>query len=422
MITRVLEHPLAKTLGPGIIFASTAIGVSHLVQSTRAGAEFGLALVGFVILANLLKYPFFEYGSRYANATGTSIIDGYKRIGRWMLVLYFAITLGSMFFITAAVTVVAGGFFENLFGITEFGIYPTVGLLVVCAAILLVGRYSALDGLIKIVGVVMLVSTILAVAIAAVQTDGIRQEATAEDVFSAGGVLFLIALMGWMPTALDLSSWNSLWTLERIKQTRYRPTMRETLIDFRIGYIITAIMAVFFIFLGAIMMHGTGKELPSGGADFAYTVVSLFTENIGQWSHIIISASAFSIMFSTIIAVFDGYSRSMRRTVELLFPRKITKERSSMTYNVLLAIIGAGAFVIIYYLGGSLTSMVDLATTISFVIAPIIAVANYKLVFGRYLEQKFRPGILLKGLSIAGIAFLSGFTIWFIMIKSGMTL
>ena len=30
---------LLKTLGPGTLFASTAIGVSHLVQSTRAGAE-----------------------------------------------------------------------------------------------------------------------------------------------------------------------------------------------------------------------------------------------------------------------------------------------------------------------------------------------------------------------------------------------
>ncbi len=49
---------LLKTLGPGILFASTAIGVSHLVQSTRAGAEFGFALIGFVMLATLLKYPF----------------------------------------------------------------------------------------------------------------------------------------------------------------------------------------------------------------------------------------------------------------------------------------------------------------------------------------------------------------------------
>jgi len=47
------------------------------------------------MLATLLKYPFFEYGSRYANVTGTSIIDGYKRLGKSALVLYFLITIGS---------------------------------------------------------------------------------------------------------------------------------------------------------------------------------------------------------------------------------------------------------------------------------------------------------------------------------------
>ena len=77
-----------KTLGPGILFASTAIGVSHLVQSTRAGAEYGFALIAFVIAANVFKYPFFEYGSRYANATGTTIIDGYNRIGKWMIWIF----------------------------------------------------------------------------------------------------------------------------------------------------------------------------------------------------------------------------------------------------------------------------------------------------------------------------------------------
>ena len=55
---------LLKTLGPGILFASTAIGVSHLVQSTRAGAVYGFELLGFIMLANLFKYPFFEYASR----------------------------------------------------------------------------------------------------------------------------------------------------------------------------------------------------------------------------------------------------------------------------------------------------------------------------------------------------------------------
>ena len=92
-----LKRSLLKAIGPGILFASTAIGVSHLVQSTRAGADYSFGLLLAIVLANILKYPFFEYGSRYANATGKSIIDGYLNLGKWALWLYFIITISSMF-------------------------------------------------------------------------------------------------------------------------------------------------------------------------------------------------------------------------------------------------------------------------------------------------------------------------------------
>ena len=57
-----------KRLGPGLLFAGAAIGVSHLVQSTKAGAEFGLGLIWALVIANLFKYPFFQFGPRYALA------------------------------------------------------------------------------------------------------------------------------------------------------------------------------------------------------------------------------------------------------------------------------------------------------------------------------------------------------------------
>ena len=49
---------LLKSIGPGILFAGAAIGGSHLIQSTRAGANYGLDLLGLVLLINILKYPF----------------------------------------------------------------------------------------------------------------------------------------------------------------------------------------------------------------------------------------------------------------------------------------------------------------------------------------------------------------------------
>ena len=74
-----------KTFGPGIMFAGTCIGGSHLIQSTKAGAFYGFGLLAVVAIANLLKYPFFEFASRYTNATGDSILEGYFRIGKWDL-------------------------------------------------------------------------------------------------------------------------------------------------------------------------------------------------------------------------------------------------------------------------------------------------------------------------------------------------
>ena len=51
-------HWLKKTLGPGILFASTAIGVSHLVQSTRAGAKYGFGLLILSLLPICLNIHF----------------------------------------------------------------------------------------------------------------------------------------------------------------------------------------------------------------------------------------------------------------------------------------------------------------------------------------------------------------------------
>ena len=75
-----MKTPWYKILGPGLLYAGAAIGVSHLVQSTRAGADFGYGLVWAVLLANFLKYPFFEYGPRYAASTGKSLLHGYQAI------------------------------------------------------------------------------------------------------------------------------------------------------------------------------------------------------------------------------------------------------------------------------------------------------------------------------------------------------
>lgn len=410
----------SKTAGPGILFASTAIGVSHLVQSTRAGADFGLLILGFVILVTLLKYPFFEYGSRYANSTQTSIIDGYKKLGKPALWLYFLLTIASMFFVTGAVGFVTAGFFENLFGVDFLGEWTVIILFAICILILAIGKYSVLDNLIKIIAIVLLVSTVSAFLFA-LYNGPVEQISGFEprDLWEVSGIFFLLALMGWMPTAIDLSSWNSLWTLERMKQTNYKPKLKETLFEFRLAYLITGILAVMFVTLGAFIFYGSGEELPNNNSLFAHKIVTLFTETIGDWSYLIIAASAFTVMFGTILTVFDGYSRSLQRTVELIFTKKEDKIRTKFRtfYIVFLIILASGSFIIIFQFENNLKDLVDFATVLSFVIAPVIAIFNFRLVTGKFLDKEHQPSLLLKILSFAGIIFLSGFAIFFLVTK-----
>jgi Mn2+/Fe2+ NRAMP family transporter len=379
-----------KTAGPGILFASTAIGVSHLVQSTRAGADFGLLILGFVVVVTLLKYPFFEYGSRYANSTQTSIIDGYKKLGKPALWLYFLLTIASMFFVTGAVGFVTAGFLENLFGIDFLGEWTIIILFAICVSILAVGKYSVLDSLIKIIVIVLVVSTASAFLLALYNgpiepVEGFEPK----ELWDISGIFFLLALMGWMPTALDLSSWNSLWTLERMKQTNYKPKLKETLFEFRLTYLITGILAVMFVTLGAFIFYGSGEDLPNNNSLFANKVVTLYTQTIGDWSYIIIAASAFTVMFGTIIAVLDGYSRSLQRTVELIFTKKEQKISTKFRtfYVIFLLVVSIGALVVIFQFENNLKELVDFATVLSFLIAPVIAIFNFRLVTCKFLNK-----------------------------------
>jgi len=130
---------------------------------------------------------------------------------------------------------------------------------------------------------------------------------------------------------------------------------------------------------------------------------------------LIIAASAFTVMFGTIIAVFDGYSRSLQRTVELIFIQGQTPTKSRVFYIFFLFLISIGSLVVVFQFGDDLKGLVDFATVLSFVIAPVIAIFNFRLVTGKFLDKKSQPSAYLKILSIAGIVFLIIFASLFLL-------
>lgn len=410
------KSTLKYALGPGLIMAAAAVGVSHLVQSTRAGADFGFTLVWAVILANIFKYPFLEFGPRYAVATQESMIKGYKKLGNWAFWIFVVFTLGTMFIIQAAVTIVSSSLAAELTGIALTPFIWSVILLGICITILLYGQYSALDSAIKIIMVVLTISTIIAIIVAVFNTQGAPPKPTPPSIWAAaGGVGFLIALMGWMPIPIDGAVWHSLWSLERIKQTKHVPKLKECLVDFNIGYIGAGFLALAFLSLGALIMYGSGVEFASSGGNFAKQLVSIYTNTLGDWAYWIIIICAFTTMFSTTLTVTDAYPRVSQEILSVIKPNLASSEKRS--YRFLIVVISLGSLSILYFAGTYFTMLIDLATTVSFLTAPVLAYLNYRLVMDSHFPAEYKPPVWLRILSWCGILFLSGFTLFFMYWK-----
>jgi Mn2+/Fe2+ NRAMP family transporter len=401
-----------KTLGPGLMWAAAAIGVSHLVQSTRAGASFGFELIWLIVIANLLKYPFFEFAPRYTASTGESLIDGYRRLGILAVIVYVVLTISTMFTIQSAVTAVTAGLFAHVF-VDSFDSFSwAIIIICVSALIIAIGRYSLLDKFIKVIIIILTLSTIIAIFSASFK--GFNPNPRFSKSFSWDtDIAFIIAFVGWMPSAIDISVWHSMWILAKKKATGYVPKLKEALFDFNIGYIGTSILSVIFLMLGAFVMYGTGETFSDKGTIFASQLINLYTESIGNWANIFIAIAALTTMFSTTITCLDAFPRVLSPSTEIIFP-KLKFKTNILTWIWLLILI-VGTLTILRYFAESLKTLVDIATTLSFMTAPILGYLNFKVVMGKNVPEDSKPKLWLKILTYIGLSFLTGFGIYFLI-------
>ena len=398
-----------QKLGPGLLFAGAAIGVSHLVQSTKAGANFGFGLLWALLLINLIKYPFFQFGPRYAAATGESLLEGYNKLGKGVLKAYALLTIATMFTIQTAVTIVTAGIASTLFGSEISMEIWSVIILSVCFLLLLVGKYSLLDKMMKVIIIILSLSTLFAVAAAFINSTN-EPEWTQIVPSTDVELIFLIAFMGWMPAPLDVSIWHSLWAIQKKKQEQ-NFNSKTAALDFNIGYLGTIVLGIGFLMLGGLVMHGSGKSFSANGGEFSLQLIEMYTQNLGEWSYIIIGVAALTTMFSTTLTTLDASPRAMNKTLELILDKPLNNG-----YKVWLIVLIIGTISIFFFFLSEMGSLIKIATILSFLTAPFYALMNYILICSKHTPQSFRPSKMMHFLSISGILFLIGFNIWYISI------
>lgn len=401
-----------RHLGPGILLAGAAIGGSHLVASTQAGAHYGWSLLGILILINLFKYPFFRYGQRYTAATGETLLEGYRRLGTTYLVIFFLMNVITGLINIAGVAMLSGSLATN-FGFGHLGI-PTISfvLLLACALIIIIGGFNILLRVGRVVVAVLALSTLVAMVISVYNGPVAEAGFVGDSPWTDASFGFVIMFMGWMPAPIEGSVWPSVWMKSRERLQKKVSSMRETMIDFHAGYYTTVLMALVFMVLGRMVMYGTGVQFSSEGPVFARQLIDLYSESIGAWASPLIMIGAFTAMLSTTLTLVDAYPRVLSTSLTLMSERLMPHLRWMHRAWVVISVVIST--VIINYFANQLGDMLSLAMILSFLTAPLFALLNYRVMLLGNVPEQYKPRVWEKLLSVSGIVFLIGFGLVFI--------
>ncbi|MFC6591313.1 NRAMP family divalent metal transporter [Deinococcus lacus] len=400
-------------LGPGIMMASAAIGGSHIVSSAQAGALFGWQLAGLILLTNLLKYPFFRFGPQYTVESGHSLVEGYANKGRGYLWVFFILCAVSSVISTAGVGLLSAVILNSMLpaGFAVSAPVMASAMMLVVWGLLVAGHYKALDGVTKLIVIGLTVATVAATFVAAAKGSNMQPGFAEPSPWNLATLPFLVALVGWMPAPIEISAINSMWI--KAKQKISPANAADTLFDFNVGYVTSAILAIFFVAMGALVQYGNGEELKPASAAYISQLVQMYGSTIGEWSKPVIAFIAFMCMFGTTITVVDGYARASGEALRLLRGEPELRGRSVTLWITGISVVGLG---IILLMQDQLAAMLKFAMTSAFVTAPIFAWLNLSLVSGE--QRHLSSG--LRALAYAGLAFLTAFTLLFLANLAGL--
>jgi Mn2+/Fe2+ NRAMP family transporter len=370
---------------------------------------FGFELLWLVPLTHLFKYHAFEFGPRYAAATGESLIAGYARMPGpkgWALWILLLGTVAQGIGVLAAVVGIAAAVLSTFIGHAPFaGFYTSlvIGTVLLC---LVFGGYGWLDFLNKVMMTVLFLATI-AVFIPAFPHPAEFRHFVIPSI-PAGSLAVIAGILGWMPTGIDVSIWHSLWTLEKHRDLataetsrRRREIFKLALTDMRVGYILSFVVASVFLLLAGVYLHGTSDKID--GAGFARSLAKIYTNNIGYWMYFVFMVAAFTAMYSTVYAVIDGFSRAFAETASTIFPKIRAKWRMKLYWIFVLFTAGFAFLVLVALKGKNPVALALDVALLSLCIAPLYYGLNYYCVTRFIKDERFRPKTSARLVALAGI-------------------
>ncbi len=394
----------AAQLGPGLIWAMVAIGQTHVILATYAGARFGFALLWVILLAHIFTYPVFEYGPRYAVATGESLIDAYTRIPRvrTFLIFFFGFLLVTVpFLIIASLVSVTASILHAAWPGVSFGFWCVV-ITVATGALVFAGRYKGLEVLCIAMSGVLLLATVVAFCLRLPTPADLASSALIPAI-PLGSMVTLVALIR-LPTDPATSIMHSVWAVKKrdewIGGEGLQAGLRKSLLDLRIGFGFSLLIAIIFVSLGAVVLHPRGVDLE--GVDLAVKLSQIYTETVGAWTFPLFIGVAFIAVWGSYYANVDG----VPRMVEQLWNSARGKEQASAISPLravyTIAILAGG--LLLATVVGRPVFLVLLAVSAGLIAYPLIYILNIYAVT-RLIDEEFRPSRLNLCVAYFGVIY-----------------
>jgi Mn2+/Fe2+ NRAMP family transporter len=233
--------------------------------------------------------------------------------------------------------------------------------------------------------------------------------------FPVGSLVLVSAILGFMPTSVAVSVWQSLWALEhgrfrgdgseKTSRPGRRKLLADGLFDLRIGYGLSAVMAVLFVCLGAVLLHPRG--LVPEGPDVAVILSRLYTLVLGEWMRPLVLAMAFAALFTTCYTMMDGFPRSFVAARRVLRGHPSYGGRVDRVYWTFLLTVTFGGMAILSLVPDP-AKLVKAVGAFGLVLSPVYYVLNLWAVTRLVDDPDLRPGKTTVGLAIAGILAMAG--------------
>ncbi|WP_432519936.1 Nramp family divalent metal transporter [Kineococcus sp. SYSU DK006] len=288
-----------RQVGPGLLAAATGVGAGDLVATMVAGARFGTVLLWAAVAGTVLKLALGEGVGRWHLASGTTLLDGWRRLGRWATT-FFGVYIVLWGFVYGATAMSAVGLPLNaLFGGLSVRYWAMIagvaGLLLVWAQ-----RYHAFEKFMTVL-VLLKFTTVVSVAVL-VSPDLGNLAGGLVPRLPDGSTIYVLGLVGGVGGTITMAAYGYWMFAKGWRGTGWLSMMR---LDNAVGYVMTGIFVVAMLVVGSTMLFGQDLTASDDGL---LTLGAALGETYGQWARLLFLVGFLAVTSSSLLGVWNGVS------------------------------------------------------------------------------------------------------------------